>query len=55
MKMIRNGREYDYDYKQIILKGSTHKKLKTAADKKGMKMAGFIKHLLETYRDESSI
>ncbi len=53
--MKRNGREYDYDYKQIILKGATHNKLKIAASKKGMKMAGFIKHLLENYKDESSI
>ena len=53
--MIRNGREYDYDYKQILIKGTTHRKLKMAADKKGMAMTQFIKHMLENYRDESSI
>ncbi len=55
MKMIRNGREYDYDYKTILIKGTTHKKLKNAAEKRGMKMTRFIKHMLENYRDESSI
>ena len=53
--MIRNGREYDYDYKQVLLMGKTHRKLKKEADKRGMKMTQFIKHMLENYRDESSI
>lgn len=53
--MIRNGREYDYNYKTMVIKGTTHEKLKNAADKKGMKMTQFIKHMLENYRDESSI
>lgn len=53
--MIRNGKEYDYDYKQIIIKGTTHEKLKKEADKRGMKMAGFIKHMLENLSNESSI
>jgi len=55
MKMVRNGKKYDYDYKSILLKGDTHRKLKTESSKRGMKMTQMIDKMLNDIRNENSI
>jgi hypothetical protein len=55
MKMVRNGRQYDYDYKTILLKGETHNKLKKESEKRGVKMTQLIDKMLDNIRNENSI
>jgi hypothetical protein len=55
MKMIRNGREYDYDYKTMLLRGDTHQKLKIESAKRKMKMTQLIDKMLDDIINENRI
>lgn len=55
MRIVRNGKEYDYDYKTILIKGDTHEKLRSEAEKRGIKMTRLINQMLETIGNESRI
>ena len=47
MKMKRNGREYDYDYKLLIIGGEIHKKLKALSKEEKMPMGKLIDKLID--------
>lgn len=47
MKMKRKGREYDYDYKLLILKGDIHLKLKSLSKQAKIPMGKMIDKLIE--------
>lgn len=53
MKLKRNGKEYNYDYHNIIIKGLYYKKVKQLADKHKLPIGKMINKLVEHY--ESSI
>jgi len=47
MKIVRDGREYDYDYKFLYVKGSTHKKIKGLAQRNNLSIGAMIDKMLE--------
>ena len=49
MKLKRNGKEYDYDYKNIVLKGLYYKRLKKLADEHNLPLGKMINKLVEDY------
>jgi len=53
MKLKRNGKNYDYDYKGIILKGVYHRALQKLAKQHKQPLGKMIGILIEHY--ESSI
>ncbi len=53
MKLKRNGKEYEYDYQTIVIKGEYHRALRGICDKEELPMGRMIKKLVEHY--ESSI
>jgi hypothetical protein len=53
MKLKRNGRDYEYDYLTIVVKGEYHRALKSLSEKENIPMGKLIKKLVEHY--ESSI
>jgi hypothetical protein len=53
MKMIRQGKEYDYDYKQILVKGKYHKSLQTLSKKEDLPMGKMIQKLVEHYENSN--
>jgi len=53
MKLKRLGKEYDYDYKMVIMKGDYHKALKELAIKENKSLGKMISILVKHY--ESSI
>ena len=53
MKIKRLGKDYDYDYKSIIMKGDYYRALKKLANKENKPLGKMISILVEHY--ESSI
>ena len=53
MKLKRNGREYDYDYSTIIVKGEYHRALKSLSEKENVPMGKLIKKLVEHYESSN--
>jgi hypothetical protein len=53
MKLKRLGKEYDYDYKMVVMKGEYHTALKQLADKENQPLGKMISILVKHY--ESSI
>ena len=47
MKIVRMGKEYDYDYKFLYVKGSTHKKIKGLAQSHNLSIGAMIDKMLE--------
>jgi hypothetical protein len=47
MKVVRNGKHYDYPYKNVILHERTHSRLKTLSQEWGMPITRVIKKLLD--------
>jgi hypothetical protein len=47
MKMKRNGRNYDYPYKNVILHENTHRRLKKLSVEWELPMTRVIKKLLD--------
>lgn len=53
MKIIRQGKEYDYDYKTLLIKGEYHRALKSLSDKENKPMGQMILKLIESYESSS--
>jgi hypothetical protein len=53
MKIVRKGREYDYDYKSIVVKGIYHNTLKNLSEKENIPMGKLIKKLVEFYENSN--
>ena len=53
MKIKRLGKQYDYDYKMVVMKGEYHTALKQLADKENQPLGKMISILVKHY--ESSI
>jgi predicted DNA-binding ribbon-helix-helix protein len=51
MKIVRKGKEYDYDYKTIYLQGNQHRPLKELAEKHNMSIGRMIMKLIKNYED----
>ena len=49
MKIKRNGKEYDYEYKLVMLNGRHYKRLKDLSDKEKMPMGKLIMKLIDLY------
>lgn len=53
MKITRNGKKYDYDYKTIILKGKYHRSIQEASNKENLPIGEMIIKLLEYYENSN--
>lgn len=51
MKLKRNGKDYEYDYLTIIVKGEYHRALKSLSEKENIPMGKLIKKLVDHYED----
>jgi hypothetical protein len=49
MRIVRKGKEYDYDYKTIYLQGNQHRPLKELAEKHNMSIGRMIMKLIKNY------
>jgi predicted transcriptional regulator len=52
MKVRRAGKEHDYDYALVHMKGDLHKKLKSLATKEQITMTKLIAKAIEVYEDK---
>lgn len=53
MRIVRQGKEYDYDYKTLLIKGDYHRALKSLSDKENKPMGQMIQKLIECYEGSS--
>ena len=49
MKIIRQGKNYEYDYKTLVLKGKYHRQLKKLSELENIPMGRLISKLVEHY------
>jgi predicted DNA-binding ribbon-helix-helix protein len=52
MKVRRDGKEHDYDYTLVHMKGDLHKKLKSLATDEKITMTKLIAKAIEVYEDK---
>jgi hypothetical protein len=53
MKIKRNGKEYDYDYKTIYLHGNQHRPLQQIAKKHNLSIGQMIIKLIKHYEKDN--
>lgn len=53
MKITRQGKKYEYDYKQILIKGKYHRSLQTLSQKEDLPMGKMIQKLVEYYENSN--
>ena len=53
MKITRQGKKYEYDYKQILVKGKYHKSLQNLSKKEELPMGEMIQKLVENYENSN--
>jgi len=49
MRIVRNGKEYDYDYKTVYLHGNQHRPLQALAKKHKVSIGEMIVKLIKNY------
>ena len=47
MRIVRQGKEYEYDYKTILIKGEYYNALKEVSQKENTPMGKMIKKLIQ--------
>jgi hypothetical protein len=51
MRIVRNGKEYDYDYKTVYLHGNQHRPLQALAKKHKVSIGEMIMKLIKNYEN----
>lgn len=51
MKLKRNGKDYEYDYNTIVIKGEYHRALKSVCEREELPMGKMIQKLVEHYEN----
>ena len=49
MKITRQGKKYEYDYKTLLVKGKYHSQLKRLSESENLPMGKMISKLVEYY------
>ena len=53
MRIVRKGKEYDYDYSTMVIKGEYHRSLKSLSEKEKIPMGKMIKKLVDFYENSN--
>lgn len=53
MKIVRQGKQYEYDYNTIIVKGEYHRQLLSLSKKEKLPMGKMIMKLIENYENSN--